>query len=485
MPGESPVFTNMYDILHYAAHQWPDNDSVIDEHGHLSYTQLLSDAEQLKEKLRKAGIKKGQGLGVMARNGRGFILGLFSGMGCGSTVLPISHQMKREEIDMVVSEAGLHAVLDDLSGTAPIETEGNRIELGPLSFRLAWTAKNRDEPMVPKNNAAFVRFTSGTTGQSKGVVFTHQSLLDRISTAQKALGLAQGEVVLWILPMAYHFLVTIVVYLRYGITIAVCRDILAQSMLDCANDNRATFFFAAPIHFRILASDQSDQKFHSLQRVISTSSAIPIQDASAFQNRFGLEVRQAYGITEAGLPLVNLQIGDELDLGAVGKVAPGFEIEILDENIEKLPAGATGELGIRGPGMFDAYLKPWRTKDDVFQNGWFLTGDLATESEEGMVRIVGRKKSMINVAGNKVFPEEVEVILNQYPGIKISRAYGMAHPIMGEIVHANIVGIPGAEFDPEDVISYCRKNLSTFKVPQRVQFVSDIPLTDSGKVIRS
>lgn len=134
--------------------------------------------------------------------------------------------------------------------------------------------------------------------------------------------------------------------------------------------------------------------------------------------------------------------------------------------------------------MFAAYLQPPKLREDILQNGWFLTGDLASRRPDGLLTIEGRKKSMINVSGNKVFPEEVEAVLNTHPAVAMSRVKGAPHPFLGECVSAEVVLHPGAEVDAETLITYCRQRLSTYKVPQRLAFVSTLPMTDSGKLRR-
>jgi acyl-CoA synthetase (AMP-forming)/AMP-acid ligase II len=134
--------------------------------------------------------------------------------------------------------------------------------------------------------------------------------------------------------------------------------------------------------------------------------------------------------------------------------------------------------------MFDGYLSPPTLRDDVLKNGWFITGDLASRTADGLIAIKGREKSMINVSGNKVFPDEVEEVINTYPGVIRSRVYGQQHMLFGEIVVADVMLSDDASLQEEDLLSYCRQSLSAFKVPQRITIVTEIALTGSGKVKR-
>lgn len=475
--------TNVYSIIAAAASTWGDGTAIVDDAGALTYAELHAEVEALKAALLAEGLQAGQGLGVMMQNSRAFIVGVFAGLGCGTSVMPLSHQLKSAELELMLDEVTIHAVLDDLNGPTPSGESTATLAIREQPLRLTRTSRDRATPMAPACDAAFVRFTSGTTGQSKGVAVSHRAVLERTAAAQQGLCLGREDTVIWVLPMAYHFIVSIVLYLRYGARIAICRDVLAQSMIDCINDHQGTLIYAAPMHYRLLAADRSDVETPSLQRAISTSSAIPLSIAEAYRKRFGLAVMQAYGIIEVGLPIINLRAADAHP-GAIGHALPDYTIGILDEGGEPLPADTTGQLAMKGPGMFDMYLCPPTARDAVTLNGWFLTGDLATMTEDGLIAVVGREKSMINVSGNKVFPEEVEQVLDTHAAIAASRVTGIEHLIMGETVQADIVLKEGFEIETEKVLKYCRERLSSYKVPQFLHVVSEIPLTGSGKVVR-
>jgi long-chain acyl-CoA synthetase len=289
--------------------------------------------------------------------------------------------------------------------------------------------------------------------------------------------------VLWILPMAFHFLVSILVYIRVGAKIIVCKDLLAATLIKEANQHRATMLYASPMHFRLLAADKSGELMPTLKTAISTSSAIPFAIAEQFQQRFNVPVTQAYGIIEAGLPLLD-NLSGNTDPQTVGYPADGFTVALLDDDDKPMPEGQVGRLAIRGSGLFDAYLKPWQPAEKAMTCGWFLTGDLAQFQPDGRLLICGREKTMINVSGNKAFPEEIEAVLNAHPVIAACRVFGEAHPLLGEVVCAEVALRHRAEWDVEELLKFCRGQLSTYKVPQRVKVVEQITYTASGKVKR-
>lgn len=476
--------TPVYEILFASAKKWPDSPAIIDEFGTLTFKELYDEAEELKVKLLALGVKEGMGIGVMARNSRNFITAIFAVVGCGATVMPMSHQLKKGEIDDVVNEAKLHAIMDDLHGVQPVENATAKIKMRKDEFRFAWTSIHKQREFAPHvEQPAFIRFTSGTTGKSKGVIISHTSVIERIEAANRALQLGVGDTVIWVLPMAYHFVVSIVLYIRFGAAIAIAKDFLAKNIQDITNKHKGTLLYASPMQIRLLATDTSDQQLSTLKRVISTSAAISLDVCKAFKKRYGIDVSQAYGIIEIGLPMINsVKSAEHPD--AVGHALPDYSVEILDENYEPVPAGTVGFLAIKGPGMFNAYLTPPTMREEVLKNGFFLTADYATKTADGLVKVEGREKSMINVGGNKVFAEEVEAILETIPEIKLSRISGMPHPLMGVIIQAELVLHYGKTIDVEEVLTYCRKRLSTYKIPQRVMIVDSLPMTGSGKIQR-
>jgi acyl-CoA synthetase (AMP-forming)/AMP-acid ligase II len=474
----------VYDIIRRSAEQWPEVAAIHDEFGTLTFRELFEGADSLRIELTKSGIKPGMGVGLMAHNGRHFITGLFAIVGCGALAMPMLHQMKKSEIDAMVSESGLHAIVFETRFHIIFNAlESVSVNSG-AAFNVHFTRSEFQNPFAAHvENPAFMRFTSGTTGKSKGVIISHQSVIERIEGANQALNLGPGDTVIWVLPMAFHFIVSVVLYIKFGATIAVAKDFLAQNIIDITNRYNGTLLYASPMQIRLLANDTGNGQLTGLKRVISTSAGISADICCDFKRRFKISVCQAYGIIEIGLPIINVMKSDE-EPESVGYALPGYEVAIFDNQYQILPDGMVGHLGIKGPGMFDAYLKPATMRKDVLVKGYFLTADFAIKSPDGSIRIQGREKSMINISGNKVFPEEVEGVLETIPEVKLAKIYGVPHPLMGQIIEAEILPNEGATIDVEAILTYCRKRLSTYKVPQKLKIVTEMPLTPTGKIIR-
>ncbi len=473
------------ELLHLSASQFPSQVAVYDEFGTFTYRELSDLVKQITADLKVNGIVAATCVGVMGKNSREFIAMVFAVMECGAVVMPISNQVSQTEFDDIRVTAKLSMLLDDGSTEYLTSAKATVLKCNNQQWNCSTFSENNAVPFaIHVADPALIRFTSGTTGSSKGVILSHQTILERTAAANKLLQLGVNDKVVWVLSMAYHFVVSIILYLRYGCSIIVCNDFMATTIIEQANRHLATFLYASPLHIRMLSTDTSSWMMPSLKRVISTSTAISREICIAFKNRFNIDVSQAYGIIEIGLPIINFE-KSELVPDAVGYALPDYTVEILDDTGSILPANHTGHLAIKGPGMLDGYLSPPKIRDEILNNGWFMTGDLATKLPDGLIKIDGRLKSMINVAGNKVFPEEVEQILDKHPDISESKVSGYQHKLLGEAVKAEIVLNSNIKnYNVEGIRQFCRKHLSSYKIPQQIIVVNEIPKTDSGKVKR-
>lgn len=472
----------VYTVLENAKDQWPDSAAVHDDFGTLTFSELFEEAEALKLQLIKRGVGEGQAVGVMARNGRNFIIGIFAVSGTGACVMPMSHQLKKDELAMHIKDASLNFILDDFSGIDPL---GSRdfIPLKNGQIRVAKTGHPTEVFAPHVENPAFMRFTSGTTGTAKGVIISHQSAIERIEEANTALQLGPDDTVVWVLPIAYHFVVSILLYVRFGTAIAITKDFLPQSIIESINRFNGTLLYASPMQIRLLARVEERAAVPSLKKVISTSASISPDVCVEFYEKYGIPVSQAYGIIEIGLPIINFEKPQEFP-NAVGYALKGYDVAVLDDNGRPVGSGTIGHLAIKGKGMFDGYLNPPLTREEVTRNGYFLTADFARKEQDGLIIVEGRQKSVINVSGNKVFPEEVEGILETRPEIELAKISGVPHPIMGQIIQAEVILKNGQTINVEDVLTYCRKRLSTYKIPQRISIVDELPMTKTGKLVR-
>lgn len=473
---------NVFSFLVEAASRWPHAVALQSSRSSITFSQLLARAESLRDTLITHGVRPGMGVSLIAHNGPEFIIGLFAGLGCEAVVMPIAPDVTEQELNRALETIPVAAIIHDGSlQTPPRFSEHYHHDSCDVLIRPADT-HCKVAYGVPR--AAVIRFTSGTTGSSKGVVLSHSSVSERTAAARDALNLSAGDRVVWVLPMAYHFVVSILTYVRFGTTIVLPEDSSPKAILEAAAASTPKLIYGAPDIIDRLARDPSSTQLPEDTVTISTSTGISHETLRAFTHRFGRQVRQVYGLIEVGLPIGNLT-RDTFAPESVGAALPSYEVAVLDPQYRPLPPQQVGKLAVRGPGMFDAYLAPYRPREEVLTNGWFLTGDLATQAYDGSITVCGREKSVIHSQGEKVFPEEVEGVINSFPGIRSSRVFGFQQANNDEHVVAEIEPRDASGIDIAALNAYAKERLSPHKVPARFVIVKGIPTTRTGKVRRT
>jgi long-chain acyl-CoA synthetase len=475
---------NIFNILIESAEKWGSKHAVIHNKESITYDELHHNANELKSELTKNGIEEGIAIAIIFPNSIDFIVSLMAATGTGAITMPIHHNQKEAEIKLALKNGQIHYFISDSENLIQLAISSKQINVFGKTYTLYKTkGKENDKTAQFIKEPAFMRFTSGTTGVAKGVIMSHKSVVERVESTNEVLSLNENDNVLWLLPMAFHFVVSIVLYLKYGTTIIINDSFLAEDIIQNIKEHKVSFFYSSPIHIKLLSSYPNKIELPSLKKVISTTTAISLDVCNSFYSKYDIPVSQAYGIIEIGLPIINTKKSKQSP-EAVGNCLPAYTVGILDKNYNEVPKNNIGLLGIKGPGMFDGYLTPETKRQDTLVNNWFLTGDYAVRNNDGLITIKGREKNVINVSGNKVFPYEIEDIINAYPNILLSKAYSKKHPLLGEIVALDIVRDSNFEINKEELINHTRKLLSDYKVPQVINFVEKIEMTVSGKIKR-
>lgn len=447
--------------------------AICGEGAEITFEELFRTVDEIRKLLRELGCFQKDGVprvGVRFPNGPAYIAVALAVLEAGGCFVPVPDELAAAERERLIAEAALDCLVsaDDAGKPLPLGLGG-----------VVFTELSHPPPTFPVAdfealNPAFIRFSSGTTGASKGVILSHESLLERILAANQGLQLCAGDRVLWTLPMAHHFAVTIILYLYHGVTTVLETSHQPELIFRAARESGTNLLYGSPFHFARLAQCEEAEPLPKLRMAISTASALGADVAAAFEKRFQLPITQALGIIEVGLPLLNRSRAHDFPT-ALGQPLPGYESM----------AASDGELLLKGAGMFDAYLNPWQTRAAVLQDGWFATGDLVEILDDGTVIMRGRSKSVINVGGMKVFPEEIEDALNDHPAIAHSRAFASEHPTLGSFPCAEVIVKEGHRLPtPAEIRAHCKERLSAHKIPMRVEEVKTIALTASGKLKR-
>jgi long-chain acyl-CoA synthetase len=441
-----------------------------------SYRELMEAVDKAATVLRAEGVRTGDRCGMLASQGVPFIVQALGILEAGLCFVPISEDYDGDALGEFARNCRLHYLIreDEDFALKRFENPGFVDGNGDQDYLLL--------------QPAYLRFTSGTTNQRKGVLIGHAAILARLAGANRALKIGPQDRIMWMLPMAHHFVVSILLYLRYGATILLPASYLSQSILELANSWKATIFYASPYQYDMLAKDPSGQMLGSVRLAISTASGLNVQVAAAFHQRMNIALSQALGVIEMGLPVINIAHALEKPL-SLGQVLPDYEVWLRDDDGKPVrPDGtpeALGEVCIRGPGCFDAYLNPWTPSRDILQPDGFRTGDQGYFDPEGDLFLMGRRHNRINMAGMKFFCEEVEAVIDQFPGIKESRVMGKIHPRVGEIPVAEIVAEePSSPPEIKELLRHCQKHLALHKVPVSFSIVAELPHTPTGKIRR-
>ena len=460
---------NLTELLDKAAARWPERPAIVEGATAVSYAELLRMVDNLSRELGRLGISPGCRVGLCHPNSVLYVALTYALWRVRAVVVPIPVEWTEEELNGVIGAMRLQGILSRKPRDISVQ-----LQPGCFFTRLA-------PPQAPDNhdlNIAFIRFTSGTTSARKGVVLCHETIRDRVNAANKVLRIGPQDTVMWSLPMSHHFLVTIVLYLCHGATIVLTRHVLARSFLEEVGRRHGTVLYGAPFQYALLARDNSGLGLASVRLAVSTTCPLPAEVAADFFTRFGVHLSQGLGVIELGL--VSLNTADPAGRrNSVGRPAEDFQVRILDPD-----ENGCGEVAVAGPGTLDAYASPWMSRDQVMPDGWFRTGDIGRVDRDGFLFLVGRRTSVINLAGRKVFPEEIEAVLNRHPAVRESRAYGRLHPHLGEVVEADVV-LEGADASLESIREFCRANLAPFKIPSRLHVVNALPRTAAtGKIRR-
>lgn len=474
----------------------PEAVALVQKERSLTYQALFQQCDSLAAAVRQAlpsvaGRPDRLRIGVHFPSSLDYVPLALATLAAGACFVPIPDELADEEKRDLATRTGMDAVLvaETLATWLPegsqdcgaLEVAGQKVVIK----RLPAVAPSFPGVEFEALNPAFIRFSSGTTGKSKGVLLAHESLLERITAANEGLRIGPGDRVLWVLPMAHHFAVSIVLYLYHGATTIIEETHLGEDLLRAGAEQKATVMYGSPVHYRQLVEAPPVGEWTHLRLAVATAAALDAATAEKFRARFGRDLIQGLGIIELGLPVLNLT-GAQDAPEAIGLPLPAYECLLKDDSGKEPPQGEPGEICLKGKGMFDAYLDPWLTRAQVVDaGGWFATGDLGRRDAAGRVTICGRKKTLINVGGMKVFPEEVERVLDSHPKVQRSLVEARLHQLYGEVPIVRYIASPEGAPTTMELRNHCRAHLAGYKIPLLFSAVTELPLTASGKLKRA
>ncbi len=533
-PAHGPIpfkarFTDMLSMFHHALAQAPQKPAIHYFDASISYTELDVYSDQFAQELVRLGVAQGDRVALYMQNIPQFIiccLGIWKAGATGVTINPMNRSrelkllLEDSQSRFMVLQNGLYnsvarRVLSELPDVIAIVTSAREFQKRNDSraintdddgacdgaIALADILNNdlisRHTPALQKsaqpNNPAMLVYTSGTTGVPKGAIITHANMASDAEIYRAWVAIKDGSAIMGMAPL-FHITGLIghlaLSFACVSATVLINRfhaEVLAEAVDEYQPEfvvGAITAFIALMNNKQVLAS-----QLQSLNRVYTGGAPVPAVLATQFQEKFGLSLRNCYGLTESTAlaisvpPTMATPVGPD---GAFSISIPVFctDAYIADENGSALPPGEVGEIMLRGPQIVPGYWNKPEETQEAFKDGYLKTGDIGYMNEQGWFFLIDRKKDMINASGYKVWPKEVEDIIYSHPAILEAAVVGVADAYRGETVKAVISLKPNYELKDTDLILYCKERLAAYKYPRIVEIVDELPKTATGKIMR-
>ena len=487
------------EVLEKTTHRQPHKTAIITKNEELTFAALNLRVDQLAANLQQTGICQGDRVGVLLPNCAAIPLSYYASQKIGAVTVILDARFKGKELQGVLKDAAVkllivHHQLRAEAEDALREAEGIPLWIvngeGDESFeqRLAGSAT----VALPRLNAdddALILYTSGTTGEPKGVVLSYRNLA-QYPRVMGAMGITDASTIRGcILPMS-HIVGPIVCneVADKGFTLVIFDQINPVTLLEGIQKHRITVFESVPIVFQLLLGvrDLASYDTSSVKIAAMMGTTIPLPLLRAFQSaQPHIKVIQGYGLTETS-PMITLVEPERAasKMGSIGRAVQDVEVKIIDEAGKEVPVGEVGEIITRGPHVMKGYFRKPEATAARIHDGWLYTGDVGKVDTDGYYYHLGRRDDMIITGGLNVYPAEVENLIYTYPGIQETIVFAIPDPKRGHVIGAALVPRSGENIVERELLSFLRGNLANFKVPQNIVIRDSLPRTSSGKLIR-
>lgn len=494
-----------------SAKRFPDKVALVAGAERLTYAELDRRSDRLAAALARAGIARHDRVIVFMDNCWEAVVAIFAVLKAGAVFSPINPSTKADKLAYVlnncraagiVTQSRLIGVAAEAAAKAPsvrVNVVAGSPEVpaipGGVSFEQALAADGALPFAGIEIDLAMLVYTSGSTGFPKGVMMTHQNVVAAATSITTYLENTAEDIILNVLPISFDYgLYQVLMAVKVGATLVLEKSFaFPQKILDKARSERVTGLPLVPTMAAILLQmrDLAPGALPGLRYITNTAAALPPAHILRLQELFPTtRLYSMYGLTECKrctwLPPRHLRER----IGSVGIAIPGTEAYVVDEAGERVGADVIGELVIRGPHVMKGYWENPEATDRALRPGPFpwekvlYTGDLFRTDEGGFLYFVGRKDDIIKTRGEKVSPKEIENVLYAIPGVREAAVIGVPDPILGMALKAVLVIEPESGLTEADIIRHCARNLEDYMVPKSVEFRTELPKTESGKISR-
>jgi malonyl-CoA/methylmalonyl-CoA synthetase len=487
---------NMYRQIERVCNAMPEKLALDTDAGErFTYRDIERESARYANVLCKAGLKPGDRVAVQVDKSPQSLFLYLACLRAGLVYLPLNVAYQRSELDyflrdgqpgLVVARPQAEMLMKELlaaTNCAPVLTL-DESGAGSLATGARTAGDSFETVDTGADDLAVIIYTSGTTGRSKGAMLTHRNLVSNAAALISIWGFGERDVLLHALPMfhVHGLFVANHCALASGATLLWHRRFEASAVIAALD--RATVMMGVPTFYvRLLAEPGFGRACcANLRLFISGSAPLLAETHREFESRTGHRILERYGMSEAGMITSN-PLDGERRAGTVGFPLPGVSLRIADDADRPLPQGQVGAIQIRGDSVFRGYWQmPDKTREEFTADGWFRTGDVGVIDADGYLAIVGRARDLIISGGYNVYPKEIELALDELPGVAESAVVGIAHPDFGEAVAAVVVPRPGVALDGGQLIEALKSRLANYKVPKRVVVVDELPRNAMGKV---
>ncbi len=490
------VFMNISRELHNQSKINGDKLFITDLGTDFTYGEAEKLVAQCAAMLHNLGLTKGDRVATQLFNSIDFVVIYNAVIRLGGIIVPIGFTLKTREVEEILNDCQPtifirhHSITQNPEQRIQFDTNTIIIEDEQLVQTGTWlflqTAAHEGIVDVSEDTPLGILYSSGTTGEAKGVLLSHNNIRTNMEAAKTCYEITPLDRTVLFLPLSHCFGLNAILncITCAGASMIIMRKFSPPALLDILQRDTITMFFAVPFIYNLLLKDLTDDSvFDNTIYFFSAASKLALETEISWENRFNRPIYQGYGLTETS-PFATYVPRGKYYPGSIGIPVANVTIAITDEMHQQVPVNTVGEIAIKGPNVMLGYYNKPELTNQVLINGWFYSGDVGMYDENGLLYIVDRIKDMVIVKGENVYPSEVENIILELPYVDEVAVYGIPDTLSEEKVRARIVLKKDVTANEEDIIQHCKKNLAPFKVPSVVRFVSSIPKSPSGKVLK-
>jgi long-chain acyl-CoA synthetase len=487
---------NLADLLSASVAARPDRTAIKLDDYELSYAALDEAAARVAGLLRAKGVEPGDRVGIMLPNVPYFPVCYYGALRAGAAIVPMNPLLKEREVAFYLDDSEAKVLLAwhqfaDAARAGAEEAGVDCVIVEPGAFEQL-LADAEPAPEVAErrpDDTAVILYTSGTTGTPKGAELTHSNLLRNVEVSVGLFDLDERAVTLGALPFFHAFGQTCA--LNATVAVGGCLTLIPRfdggKALEIMERDGVTVFEGVPTMFAAMLHDPRAHETDAsgLEVCVSGGAAMPVEVMRAFEEQFGCQILEGYGLSETS-PVASFNRRDrERKPGSIGLPVDGVEMRVVDDDGNELPPGEPGEVAIRGHNVMKGY---WHREDATAEaldaDGWFKTGDIARIDEDGYFFIVDRKKELVIRGGFNIYPREIEEVLYEHPAVREAAVIGVPHADLGEEVAAAVALKTGAEASPADLRDYVKQRVAAYKYPRHVWLVDELPKGPTGKILK-